>query len=433
LQSYTDASINSLQSTVTSSYQSYTDAAIDAIPQNGFQWQASEDGTKRISTGFLENDIDYVVRSVSINDNKLEVELATFTPIHIHSLNNILAWDEPATGFTISVDNPSDFTSKYIASAGAINTYGQGGTFSTHVHDYGTTGKSATPGGGVDWSQTFTVTDTGVIYPNVNGTESANNDPFGGVALATIDSIDESGNIFGNWGVEFEWEDASASINFANLSGNTFLQSYNTIGYTVTDNMSNSDNVVHQVSALTVGTISNTNGSGTLTFNNPIHKDNNFGRGITLFSEFTRPASVTGTSYVINLQNNDNTINASFTYPSFSLWTTDVATVPTVTDIVSGSSYAGGVTTLGNESKTIATTINNTASVPRVYWFGVRASANQPTTFQTGPSSALLVDVAYVESFVELNPDSTPVGYINELYKLYGITLQPGNTYVRIA
>ena len=42
---------------------------------------------------------------------------------------------------------------------------------------------------------------------------------------------------------------------------------------------------------------------------------------------------------------------------------------------------------LGNMTKDINTTINNTDSNPRDFWFCVITSATQPTKFQTGPSS----------------------------------------------
>jgi hypothetical protein len=52
---------------------------------------------------------------------------------------------------------------------------------------------------------------------------------------------------------------------------------------------------------------------------------------------------------------------------------------------------------------------------------------------QTGPSEALLSDVNYTTGYTaDLEPDSAAVDYTSEEYTLYGITLQPGDTYVRI-
>ena len=63
----------------------------------------------------------------------------------------------------------------------------------------------------------------------------------------------------------------------------------------------------------------------------------------------------------------------------------------------------------------------------------VRSAANQPSTFQTGASSSLLSDVGTTNTTLDLEPDSPPAGYSAETYNLYGIVLQPGNTYVSIS
>ena len=54
--------------------------------------------------------------------------------------------------------------------------------------------------------------------------------------------------------------------------------------------------------------------------------------------------------------------------------------VPTNTDIVDGSDSQVDVYELGNMTKDINTTINNTDS-NHIFWFGVRTSATQPPTF----------------------------------------------------
>ena len=95
--------------------------------------------------------------------------------------------------------------------------------------------------------------------------------------------------------------------------------------------------------------------------------------------------------------------------------------------------FDSDATELGNQANSINTTINNTDANPRAFWFGIRSTVNQPTTFQTGPSSALLSDTNVTTgNTVDLQPTSVPSGYTGENYTLYGITLQPGQTYVRI-
>jgi hypothetical protein len=185
------------------------------------------------------------------------------------------------------------------------------------------------------------------------------------------------------------------------------------------------------------GTVSSSTGSGTFTFTTPIHKDNTgTTRTTTLSTTLTRPVAVTGTSYSVTLgPTSTSNPSASFTYPSYWLWSTSVATVPTRADIINGTGVEAGVTVLGDQVHTLATqAINNTDANPRAFWFAVRASATQPTTFKTGASAGLLSDVSYTDAgTVGLQPDSPPSGYSAENYHLYGFTLQPGITYVSIS
>ena len=129
-----------------------------------------------------------------------------------------------------------------------------------------------------------------------------------------------------------------------------------------------------------------------------------------------------------------NEFSASFTYPSFYVWTEGVVTAPTREVIVSDFNFDTEVVELGDRSKSISTFIHNTSESPRAFWFGVRSNASQPTVFQTGPSATLLSDVNITSGYsVSLQPDNPIQDYVAEEYTLYGITLQSGNTYVRIA
>lgn len=389
------------------------------------QWTTSGTNNElRISEQWLETGNTYSVRSVSINtDNLLEVELATFSPT-VSATGQSLSWDQPATQFSVSVDNPTDFTSRYIDAVDGISS-------ATGVHttlsDYTAGTKSQTPAGGVDWTQTFSTNATATIVSNGTGLS-------GGSAGATISFADDQGATWSSTSnISFNWQNANASINFANLTGKNFLETYTTINYTVSiTGLSNSSNATVVVAG-TGGSLSNSSGSGTLTFTDALHKDNNTGRDVSINVDFARPAGVTGTAYTATDSDNDTTISANFTYPSFYIWQTDVSTVPTNTDIVDGSDFHADVYELGNMTKDINTTINNTDSNPRAFWFGVRTSATQPTTFQTGPSSSLLSDTNVTTgNTVSLEPTTAPSGYTAESYTLYGITLQPGQTYVRI-
>ena len=102
-------------------------------------------------------------------------------------------------------------------------------------------------------------------------------------------------------------------------------------------------------------------------------------------------------------------------------------------DVVNNDQFESAVTELSHQTKTFSQTVNNSDSVPKCFWFMVRSAASQPTTFQTGASSSLLSDVSTTTGTLDLEPDSPPGGYTAETYNLYGIILQPGNTFVSIS
>jgi hypothetical protein len=230
------------------------------------------------------------------------------------------------------------------------------------------------------------------------------------------------------------WADAGNSISIAALTGQTFLTTYASTGYSVAvSGILTAANYANAVTP-TGGTISNPSGSGTFTFTTPIHKNNTGStRSLALRTTFTRPANVTGTSYSALL---DTTASptASFTYPSFYIFTVGTGTVPTRANIISGSAFASGVTVLGDGQLGIATVeIENTNANPRAFWFGLRSSLSQPTIFKIGDGTNM-ADATYVNGgTVALAPDSPPDGYSPVDYTLYAIILQPGKTFVRIA
>lgn len=390
-----------------------------------FGWLTSgDDDQYRTTSAFFEDSSEYTIRSVSFVDNQLQVELANFSPI-VAASGQSLSWDEPASQFSVTVENPDDFTDRYISAVSLIDN-------ASGVHDsvsaYTTTGASPTPAGGVDWSQTFAVNDSAEIYSSGSGLT-------GGSASARISFEEDDGTVWDDNRptINYNWQNANGSVNFSNLSGKNFLESYTTVNYNVSITGLNDNNNAAVTVSPTGGTLSNTSGSGTMTFATPLHKNNNNGRAVDLEVIFSRPEGVTGTAYTAIDSDNDNVITASFKYPSFYIFTVDNATPPTLSDIVSGNDFSSSVTELGNQSKNLSTVITNGTVDPRCFWFAIRSSVSQPTVLQTGPSEALLSDVNYTSgNTVDLEPDSAAVDYVSEEYTLYGITLQPGDTYVRI-
>lgn len=366
------------------------------------------------------------IRRVFLYNNQLRVELASFSPTVSASGQTNRYWDQPASQFSVSVTNPDDFTDRYISSVYRIS--GATGVHDT-LSDYTTSGPSPAPDGGVDWSQTFSTNSTAEILSNGSGLS-------GGSASATIHFRENDDSEWSDSSptINFSWQSATSSINFGNLSGRNFLGSYSSVSYSVSQSgVSGASAYSHAVTA-TGGTLSNSSGSGTMTFTNAIHKNNNSGRSVSLVTTFSRPASVTGTAYSTDNSSSDSSISASFTYPSFYIFTANTGSPPSREDIVDGYDFASSVTQIGNQSRTINQFITNSGGVPRAFYFAVRASATQPSSFKTGASASLLSDVSVTEgNSVNLEPDSPYSGYNSEEYTLYGITLQAGDTYVSIS
>ena len=398
----------------------------------GITWEVSgSDDEYRIAKDFVDSDLEvYTIREMLFSSSKLRIEVAQFTPGLTATGQTSLNWDQPATSFAVSVDNPTDFPTRYINSVSAIaetDAY-----VGTTIGLYNAGAQSSTPAGGVDWTQTFTFdSNTGAAVRDNSTTIS------GGTSIGTLTFNDDQGAPFATTAAfTTTWKTPNTRIEAQNLSGKTFLETYLSTTYAVTlTNMQSSSNYTHTITP-TGGTVSSSSGSGTFTYTVPIHKDNASWLGnvrrLDLLTELRRPAGVATTAYAVTDSFADIAYYASFTYPSFWIFTAATGTPPTRADIINVTDFESNVTELANQTKTFAGTINNSAAVPKAFWFAVRSSVSQPTTFQSGASAALLSDVAYVSASVNLEPDAPPSGYIAEGYNLYGITLQPGNTYVSI-
>jgi len=378
----------------------------------------------RIADTYTDNGTTYGIRSAYFNaDNKLEMELARFDPL-VSVTDQQLKWDETATSFSVSIDNPTDFPSRYIASVLDI-------TDIVGVHptllNYNIDPPLPTPNSGVDWTQTIQTTLLATILSNGSALS-------GGIAAATIRFADDQTTPWPTTDdLNITWEDANTSILFSSLSGNTFLGTYASVYYTVSNTgISNQGNVSNVVTAIG-GTLDNIAGSGTMTFNDLLHIGNNFSRSVSVSTTFARPSGVTGTGYTVLDSAADPTITASFTYPTFYVWSVNTITPPSRADVITGNAFSGSVVLLGNQQVQLDTLITNPAIVPQGFWLAIDSSVTQPTVFQTGPSVTLLSDVAVVTgNTVLLSPDVPEVGYPPVEYTLYGITLQPGSTYVRV-
>jgi hypothetical protein len=403
-------------------------------------------GANRTLTGFVENGVTSTVRTTAITEGKLILTLAAFTPAIAASSNGTLNWDVAASSFSVSVDNPADVVNQYIS--GVLSVSQLTGSVSTTLSDYTQGNETAVPAGGVDWNQTFT-TNNSTSYIRSTSTNATGGSASGRVAFNYYD-----GSSISTWSstadFSVNWNNVTHNIVLSSLSGKTFLQTYTSSGYTVsTSGLTNTALRAFTVSG-TNGTPSNTSGSGTLNFTTAINKTNasSTNTSVTLSTVCTRPVNVTGTSYQVTL-GPTSTINiatgASFTYPSFWMWTAGLGVKPSQSTVINDSGTGGfensttpladvGVTTLGSQVNTFSASVNNTDVNPRAFWFAVRASVSQPTTFKTGESIALLSAVSVLDGgTIALQPDNPPAGYVAENYRIWGITLQPGTTYVSIS
>ena len=382
----------------------------------------------RTATNYIDSDLEvYTIREMNFTDNKLRIEVAQFSPVLTATGQTNLNFDQKATQFSVSIDNPADFPTRFINSVSAIaQTDAYVGTV---LGNYNAGSKSATPAGGVDWTQVFTFDSASGAAVRDNSTTIT-----GGTSIGEITFADDQGADFGTTAsFTTTWKTPNVSISMSNLSGNQFLETYSSTSYTVgVTNMSSNSNVTHTVTP-TGGSVSNTAGSGTFTFTTPIHKDNGGGRTLALSTVLLRPAGVATTTYSVVDTASDTSLNASFSYPSLTIFTAGSGTPPTRGDVVNNDQFESAVTELSDQTKTFSQTVNNSDSVPKCFWFMIRSAASQPTTFQTGASSSLLSDVSTTTGTLDLEPDSPPGGYTAETYNLYGIILQPGNTFVSIS
>ena len=357
------------------------------------------------------------------------VQLADFSPSFTSTTTPgaSLNWDDPCTGFSVSVNNPSDFLTQYISSVNSIEQ--QTGTVSA-LSLFTAGPKSQTPAGGIDWSQTFTTNGTGVIRSTTDGTA-------GGMASAKIryNSFSGTESLYTPFStISVTWATPGLVISTDSLSGRTFLKTYTSTPYSLSvSGITNPSNYVHIVSA-TQGTVSNSAGNGTFTFTTPIHKDNTGTiRRVSTSTTLTRPADVTGNSYSVVLTGS-SIVSASFTYPSFWLFTTGVSTPPVLSNIVSGTDFVlTSDKILGDGVRTFEDYIENINPTAAAFWFCVKADVPQPSSFRSGSGPGLLSGVGVTKgNTVDLKPDPMPSGYVAVSYALYGITVPSGEIYISI-
>lgn len=394
----------------------------------------AEDGNARILSQYKDHDGDtYPVRTAELINGVFKLNLASFTPglTAAGSPAVALSWDVACTGFSVNVTNPSDFLTQYISGVASVVVLS--GSISTDLALYSTSGPSATPAPAVSWNQMFGT--TGSSFVRSISTTQAGGSASAKINFSMYDQDSETQSLYSGtvpiWTVT--WSTPTVTVTLADLSGNSFLRSYTAANYSISvTGMASAINYSLSVTG-TGGTPSNLANSGQLNFTVPIHKNNtSSARSVSVTGTFNRPAAVTGQAYSVDISATDSDFSVAFTYPSFWVFTDTVSNPPSASNLIAGDSFLGTVAQLANQTRTFANFVNNQQAVPRVFWFGIRSTAQQPTTFQTGANASLLSDVLITNSNISLAPQIIPSGFVAEPYNLYGIILQPGNTHVRI-
>jgi len=408
-----------------------------------FQWTTSGTGSQfRTSDTWRENEQIYVIREVKFVNGKLRVELASFSP-GLTAYGQSLEWDQVPSQWSVYVNNPADFVDMWIEAvegiAGTTGTFSAFGTYSPGA-------KSATAGGGIDWSQNFSIDNGAFVRPNVSSGTS------GGSASAEVSfTVNDGTNTSTHTdtsSVTFTWQSIGATTTFTNKSGNNWFDPYEQAQYTVNvSGLNDISNVSHSAS-INVGSLQSaqtgvTKESYWISF--PLWPNSPSNRTISTVSTFTRPTEVTGTSYTTNINSSDTFIGY-WNYPSFYKFYADPNSIIELEDIIinnGGKSspsaqqpkrLASGVTVLqaNAPNRNIDQIINNPDIVPQSFTYFHRASLGTATVFKTGADASLLADVAPTSTGqIDLYHDDDQTAS-SETFNWYRITLQPGDTYLRI-
>jgi len=407
------------------------------------------DPTVETLTKFKLNGEEEVIRSAAFSSSgKLVITLATFTP-RVEAVGQTdLDWDVAAQQFKVSADNPADYPSKWVKGI-KFPLVASSGSVSLDSGDYAQSGSTLPLAATADFTNiVYNLTQNAYIRPVIalSGTPGNKTGPAtGGSAAATVtfetlndDDVTADWTTTKTWTTT--WKSVSNGITLNTLRNNTFLKVYEEADYTVSaTGLNDANNVSHTVTAAN-GDLSVTNGSGKLRFTKKINKNNKDTETTTvsLESEFTRPVTVTGTSYKYKptkITTANVAADAQFTYPSIRLMSASDLSAPSLDAIINDGTPTGfeaGVQVLSSEVKNYPlTAITNSSSVPVKFWFGVRKSAGQPSSIRTGdannqyavaPAGLITVDLA-------LGPDTDPGnGYTKEAYTFYGFNIAANAT-----
>lgn len=386
----------------------------------------SNGNDQRILTGYFENSTVKKVRdayfSGSAGSQQLVLVLASFNPVILAAFNESrLSWDQPCSGFNVTVTNPIDYTSQFISSVHNISA--SVGSISP-LNTFSAGSKSDNPAAGIRWTQVFTVQGLAYIYPG----ETTD------YAEATVTYNINNGTVHQTASDKFRvyWNYPSISVPSKTLTGQTFLGSYTSTDYSVNIggvNLSGGNFTVEVTGSL--GNVTNSSGNGTINFSSPItymNASTNIPE-VNSSATFNRPANVTGTSDSVTL-NAKGTINAQFTFPAFYTWTTELAVRPTTSDIINpitgfnSINLQGQPVRLHGSNSYSGQIFNPSPSVNQAFWFGVISTAPDiPTVFKSGDGFTYANNTQLIGRntyTVDLSPPGALPGTV--VYKIFGAT-----------
>jgi hypothetical protein len=336
------------------------------------------------------------------------------------------------------VSNPSTYTTAYIsgvysitASSGTVpslSSWTQGAATPAYAPGVQTAQDFSLPSGQYIYTSSTDSTGGGATISSILFTASGYTSPYTPSPLLSF---------------TIAWSSIGQTITLTSLDSSiVFLKTYTSATWTTSisgvaslGTITTQSIVQTNGDGTTITPASSFNGNGTMTFGTPICKGNTSLATLLQFNvTYRRPVNIrSGSTYDVTVTATSSSVNstATFKYPSF--WLFKQPGVPvSLADVVSGTDISPQ--NLSDKVKSFSGFVTNPQAYTQTFWFGVLASASQPTSFASGSSSGLTVSVTPTQANIDLFPNPLPTGWGTTVtYTLYGWPLTPGQSYVIIS
>ena len=395
----------------------------------------------RTDSGAVENirNIDYGTSGGFV------INFATFTPGLSASGGLSRRWDQPFTnaaiGLGVSTTSPDDFPSRYVEEVSAISVNNAGNS-GLSLTNFVAGAQSATPGGGVDWNQSFVLNAASSIVPSTTSGLS------GGNATVTYTFEDNNDTNLGTRTQSITWDTPNVLCTFDALPAREFWERYTggtfdtnisgiSVGANVSTAWTGTSNIFDALPATATG-ISHNNAA--VTFTDPIHTGTaSTTRAITATSTFTRPDTVTGTEYTATDTATATVVPNFQPGPRMTRFTTAPTNIA-LDDLLFGDFNTGNglglMPGVSLDFSTTSQTITFTGD-PRIYWFGWLGTRT-PTFIDTDSNLAITQRDAVTITFNATNlnaltdTSNVPSTFVEQVYTFYGVQLLAGTNNFRI-